>query len=180
MEEALKRAMAPLIHRIDELGSAVQAAAGGAPAAATAVAAVPPRPVVGLHMWGGKMRRVPESFQLPQGGLLPAFLQWHIGDPVKGYPPLRYLDPCDVGDEKDPVGLNKQKRLADLQKIMKMMEDEVKKKNKWVESPTLSQANEMFSVALPALGIPQTTPKGRKRRMDQLAWTTFVRDLNRK
>jgi len=48
-------------------------------------------------------------------------------------------------------------------------------KQLWCENASVSQVNEMFDKALPVLKIPDRTPKGRKRRLEQIKWATVVR-----
>lgn len=53
---------------------------------------------------------------------------------------------------------------------------EIRRKEAWVDSPTATEVKKMYDAALPALHIPATTATGRKRRLEQLNWATFVRD----
>lgn len=47
----------------------------------------------------------------------------------------------------------------------------------WIESPTLEQVNKMYEDSIGVVGIPEMTPKGHKRRLEQIRWTTVVREV---
>lgn len=118
--------------------------------------------------WGGSAHLVPEDFVFPAGGLLQAFQAWCIGDPAKGYPPLRSLSVADMSTK------NNRKRLCDFKLIMSKLEDISKSSGVWIENPSPQQVNDMFGIAEPGLGISEASPKDRKRRKSQISWSTSV------
>ena len=77
-----------------------------------------------MYEWGGKPRRVPETFKLPVGNVHTTWLQWCLGssDPTNAYPPLRRLECLDMGDDKVPEQRNKRRKLSDLRGLMGTME----------------------------------------------------------
>lgn len=60
---------------------------------------------------------------------------------------------------------------------MRTLEKVLNDHSQWIPEATLEQANTMFDQAISHLQIPATTPKARKRRIDQLSWATLVRRL---
>ena len=45
-----------------------------------------------------------------------------------------------------------------------------------MDRPKADDVHRMFEAAVPILRIAKSTDKGRKRRLDQLCWSTIVRD----
>ena len=66
------------------------------------------------------------------------------------------------------------KRLSDFKLVMKTLEDHLKTSNRWVRNPNEVQINEMYDFSFPILGITNSTPTGRVRRLEQLSWITAV------
>jgi hypothetical protein len=126
----------------------------------------------GLYSWGGKLRRLPESFQLDtKWPIKIAFDLWFGGNPAKGYPPLRAVEPSDVSDDKSV-----RKRFSDLKKLMERLEMDLKRNNNFVENPLQVQLSGMFGkLSGEALLLGAETPTGKKRREEQLAWTSYRR-----
>jgi hypothetical protein len=60
------------------------------------------------------------------------------------------------------------------------MLQQLKDAGEWKETPTLQEVNAMYESSIGVIGTPATTPRGRKRRMEQIKWTTVVRDVNRR
>ena len=52
-----------------------------------------------------------------------AFQLWCLGDPLGKYPPLRNLQPVDLGDDSVQAQKNKRRRLADLRSLMIQFEE---------------------------------------------------------
>jgi hypothetical protein len=52
-------------------------------------------------------------------------------------------------------------------------EEKLKAVGEWKEQPTIEQVTAMWAVIAP--NIANTSPTGRKRRLEQLAWTTLTR-----
>lgn len=124
-----------------------------------------------MHMWGGKMHCVPEHFSFPNGGALVAWQEYCCGNSGKGYPPLRVLQNSDMSSP------NLKRRLADYHFLMRTVEDEVKSNGNWILNPSLSEANEMFQAGCRAIELPASTSHNRKRRGNQLKWTTYVNEV---
>lgn len=75
-----------------------------------------------LH-WGGRFRKVPESFNIPSCPLQTAFNLWFLGDEAQQHPPYRTLNPIDMGDDKVRAQKRKRRSLADLKSLMTVMEN---------------------------------------------------------
>jgi len=131
-----------------------------------------------LYCWGGKHRRLPQSFEFPRVVPRVMFQLWQLGDPQKKYPPLCTLTPVDLGDDSVREQKNKRRRLADLRSLMSEFENAISKKDCRPRGPlNVANVNEMFdAVAKEVLKIPDRTPTGRKRLNDQAVWTTVVRE----
>lgn len=140
-------------------------------------------------MWGGKLRRVPENFKFPSTGVRETWREWWLGNHELGYPALRNLDSVDMGDASNKNGKNKRRRLCDLQKLMKRMESvrtDFRRPLTYFQAlvatsdltlqPTPMQVDQMYEKAYPALKIPTTTPKNR-RRPRPITWRTVVREV---
>ncbi len=130
-----------------------------------------------IYTYEGRLHRVPADFELPRGTTLLAWQLYVCGDDAKRYPPLRRLQPSDIGSNK-----NKRKRFSDYNFIMKMVMEKVKADHKWVDNPSLTQANEMFTVGEAALSAvlaeSDVQVGGRKRkRSGQMRWTTVAKLL---
>ncbi len=127
-----------------------------------------------VFSWGGRLHLLPENFAFPDAGVLAAWQYYTCGDASKNYPPLRTIEPCDMKDK------NMKRRLADFKFLMNELEERVKAAGRWVVDPTLQQANDMFQASGFLNFIAAVTPHNRKRRVDQIKWTTFVNILRAK
>ena len=145
---------------------AVQPDAGSAPAAHS-----------GSHMfmWGGKLRRVPQGFELPVGNALHAWQQYCCGDVSLGIAPLRFLETSDLSDK------NAQKRLSDFHGLFNALEGELREGGHWIDMPTEQQANDMYyrETTWATLAAPAKSLHDRARRLSQLAWSTMVNSFRR-
>jgi len=104
---------------------------------------------------------------------------WCLGDPARKYAPLRLLDPIDVGDDTIKVQKNNRRCLSDLKSVMGRLETDWKSCAPWPATLTLKNVNEMYDSVVKVLAISDKTPKGRKRRIEQIVWTTVVREFLR-
>eukprot|EP00644_Phytophthora_capsici_P011208 jgi/Phyca11/110442/e_gw1.18.246.1 len=53
--------------------------------------------------WGGRFRRVPQEFQLPDCSVATLWIKWQCGNATKKIPPLRMLDGLDMPNRKGLV-----------------------------------------------------------------------------
>ncbi|ETP46520.1 hypothetical protein F442_07246 [Phytophthora nicotianae P10297] len=53
-------------------------------------------PVIPSFFWGGRFRRVPQEFQLPDCSVATLWVMWQCGNATKKIPPLRMLDGLDT------------------------------------------------------------------------------------
>ena len=119
-----------------------------------------------VYCWGGRMRKLPESFIFGKMTLLVAFLHWCVGNDTR--PPLRNVNSIDFSKKNV-------KLFCEYKFVMKLLEEELKAKMVWIEKPSIEQATNMFFEAFPCLNIGNTTVCGRERRIDQLQWRTCAR-----
>jgi hypothetical protein len=120
-----------------------------------------------MYVWNDKPHLFPEDFSFPDGSTLLAWQEWCCGNAMKGYPPLRQLTSSDLTSRK------KKKQLSDFRFLMGTIEDEVKRLGQWVDHPTLDQANAMYALAHSILYHDAVSPKNRKRRPNDIKWTTM-------
>ena len=137
-----------------------------------------PRPAA--FFWHNKFRKVPENFAIPRGTVEKAFRYYSRGDPAKDFPPLRELALTDVGDDNmGHVYRNKRRRLAEVKTLFRPVEAFLRESGQWVDNPTEEEVQTMFTAGRDVLSISATTRTNRKRRLDQLQWTTAARHIVR-
>jgi len=124
LKETMKAMMEPLYRRLPEAAALAThaAAVGGAALAAVPVAGAALR--WPTYQWGGRLRRVPETFKLPPGNVRHAWQLWCLGsdDACNPHPPIRQLDQRDMGEESVEAQRNKRRKLSDLRSLMGKME----------------------------------------------------------
>lgn len=133
-----------------------------------------------LFAWGGRLHMVPQDFTLPPVPASQAFMLWVSGSVEKKYPPLRLLSPTDM-----PT-LNTRKRYSDLKTFMSVLESDAKRGRKaywprlangaWKHSLTVTEARDVFKKVAGSISISNSTNKGRKRRIEQLAWSSHFKE----
>src|SRR5262249_24896899 len=121
-----------------------------------------------VYVWGSGRHLAPENFAFPEGSAVVAWQQYMCGNAAKGYPPLRVLRPSDMATT------NLRKRLSDFRFLMPCLEDRVRAEGQWLENPTLAEAAAMFAVGCQAITVADSTPAERKRRLEQIHWSTHV------
>ena len=137
------------------------------------------RPTDELYMWGGGIHRVPEDFQLPSGTVRQAFLMYAAGNAELEHPPLMVLNGSDMSTT------HKKKRFSELRSLMVVLVREAQSEPHavWPKTPggaweprlTMAQAATVYEAVKDAIALPARTPKGRRRRREQLRWTTHAR-----
>lgn len=60
---------------------------------------------------------------------------------------------------------------------MVKIEAKVKDEGKWIQNPSVAQANEMYECGKESIQVPQMTHKQRRRRLAQMSWTTVAKIL---
>lgn len=124
-----------------------------------------------LHMWGGRLNTIPETFTLPTGTLLLAWQYWCCGNPAKEYPPLLSIRPSEISNPAV------RKRYSDYKFIMMIIQSAAIDTGTWIRPATAIQANRMFTLNENALRLPAVTSKNRERRIGQLQWTSVAKEL---
>jgi hypothetical protein len=143
-----------------------------APSAASAAAPAQPQGNF-LFSWGGLFHRLPEDFTFPSMNVLSAWQLWMCGDPSKQHPPFRKVTVDDFRPHS-----NQRKRFSDLRFLMRIMEQHVNEANAWIvagTSPTLLEANAMFTVAFPRLGLFDATSSQRAAQFSLLSVVKLLR-----
>ncbi|ETI34606.1 hypothetical protein F443_18931, partial [Phytophthora nicotianae P1569] len=118
------------------------------------------------HFWGGRFRRVPAGFHVPDCSIRQAWLLWRCGNEAKRWPPFRLLDGRDVPDRKQ------QRRLSDLRFVMKKLEHDATSKNLLQDCRSIEDATNMYLACVDSVAAESTTERSRKRRRGQLSWST--------
>ena len=119
-------------------------------------------------MWNGAFHLVPEDFTLPNCDMATAWQLWCCGYLSRGYPPYRKLTPSDMANSN--VG----KRLCDFRFLMNVLEDKARANNIWNPTAIIVQANQIFQSVKSVLVLDAQSEKNRKRRADQIKWSTMV------
>ncbi|MEZ0209060.1 MAG: hypothetical protein ACAH17_02710 [Candidatus Paceibacterota bacterium] len=123
----------------------------------------------------GQLRRVPESFSFDT--TLPTqtmFQLYCLGDRNSHICPYRKLESTDLPD------LRQKKRLSDMFALLGPVEAALKRQKQWQLNPTIDQVNEMWELGAPIIAVDHKTPKGRERRLKQLAWSTHLREYRKR
>jgi hypothetical protein len=126
-------------------------------------------------MVNGQLRRVPEDFNFDT--TLPTqtmFQLYCLGDQNTHIGPYRKLESTDLPD------LRQKKRLSDMFALLRPIETALKKQKQWKANPTIEHVNEMWELGGPIIAVDGSTPKGRKRRIMQLAWSTHLREYRKR
>jgi hypothetical protein len=117
-----------------------------------------------LYYWGGRHRRVPESFKFPDCPPLQLWQQWLCGNHELGYPPLRRLETHDLTRSM-------QKRMCDARKLMNRLTAQAARFDIEIpRRPTLAEANEIFQRCQSVILVPEVTEHRRQRRKGQIGW----------
>ncbi|KAE8902325.1 hypothetical protein PF003_g14132 [Phytophthora fragariae] len=115
------------------------------------------------HYWGGKFRRVPTEFDIPDCSVRHVWLLWLCGNKAKQVPPLRLLDGHDMPSRK------LQKRLSQLRYVMRKIESCATSKGLLQRTLTIEEATQVFLDCADSVAVPDTTEQSRKRRRGQLS-----------
>ena len=117
-----------------------------------------------------KFTFLPPNFKLPAKTLKDAWISYCCWDDRKIIPPLRTVR-----------GSFMEKKLRQpfckYKKIMEAIVAEAKRLDVWVEPTDPQSALSILSKIDLSKLIPVTTKKKRKRRLEQLSWTTLVKDI---
>jgi hypothetical protein len=123
----------------------------------------------------GQLRRVPEDFVFDT--TLPArtlFQLYCLGDQNAHIGPYRQLE------SRDFVSAEQKKRLSDMFALMRPVESALKQQQRWQKRPSVDKVNEMWEIGANVIAVETRTPKGRKRRTKQLAWSTQLREYRKR
>jgi len=144
----------------------------GSASARTAAAAAVSVTMVPMYTWtDGTKHPVPQSFALPKGTVLTAWVQYCCGDPAVQYPPLRSLLPTDM-----PTNAIR-KRFSDFKWLMRKIEQQAERAHLMGVEMTIEEATRAYNICRGAVQVPELTEKRRKRRVGQMQWTSTVKVL---
>ena len=117
----------------------------------------------------GRLHIFPFDFTLPAGPSSIAWQYWLCGDRSRGYPPLRLLRPVDLPSARI------RKRRSEYAFLMGALETRARQLPIWKETPTVIEANRIFEESKKdVLVLDEQSDKKRKRRPEQVSWTTMV------
>lgn len=127
----------------------------------------------GLWHHHGKLRRCPEDWTFPNScSLAICYDLWHCGDEVKKICPLKLFKPADV--DFVPRG---RKNLDDMRFVCTKIDSEAKRLNLYKTKMSRQEVRKCLLRSKQALGVSSTTKTGRKRRLESLSWSTFLREM---
>jgi len=121
-----------------------------------------------LHPYPG-MKRIPPGFKLPTSNLQTAWLNYLCWDDQRRVTPLRWIFGHELNRNLSP-------RFASYRTLMEAIITRAKEQGVWVETTDPIVAKRILNDVDLSDFIPTETPKGRKRRIDQLRWTTLSND----
>eukprot|EP00013_Stygamoeba_regulata_P029122 CAMPEP_0177655818 /NCGR_PEP_ID=MMETSP0447-20121125/15192_1 /TAXON_ID=0 /ORGANISM="Stygamoeba regulata, Strain BSH-02190019" /LENGTH=204 /DNA_ID=CAMNT_0019159807 /DNA_START=132 /DNA_END=743 /DNA_ORIENTATION=- len=126
-----------------------------------------------VHMWGGKLRLLPQNYELPTVHLGFVWRLWWVGNEAAGVPPLRHVTGHDFGTDR------KRKDYSDWKRICESLEWIVKKKCR-LSIPaqcTVADVDGMFDAALDELtkGLAEQEAITAKRELRSMRPATFVK-----
>lgn len=141
-----------------------------------------------LHLYGGKLHRVPADWRIPRCGCFTLWRQWWIGDSVRQIPPLRHLSIKDIEHLNNiplsAVELHRRtgarrntrrrasKLLSDMKFLMRVIWQMVLDSNAAPAIITIGSDDFMFKAVSEKLIV--------NIRDDQKQWLTVVRELRRR
>jgi len=141
-----------------------------------------------VHVYAGKMSRVPADWCFPRCGVFDLWRQWWIGDLVRQIPPLMYIDFKDVDHlDEVPVGEEEmhgrtgakkasqravRKTLCNMKFLMRWVSYKVKEAGAKEEEATILSVDRMFQAVAHLFSMG--TCDGQKK------WITVVNTLCRK
>lgn len=140
-----------------------------------------------LHIYGGRMHRVPKDWRTPKCNVFLLWRQWWIGDNLRNIPPLQFLDTKDI-EHVDAIPLSRieqhrrtgyfkeqrrkaSKTLSNMRYLMKVVLKYVREANAVTSVMTTTSVDNMFKTVAHRLisGC----------RDDQKRWITVVRELRK-
>lgn len=127
-----------------------------------------------VFMWQGGFHLLPEEYKLPILSCRNAFSLWCYGNPLQKVPPLRFVKPTDFSNSKE------RKKFSEFKFVMHTIEKNLKIDPSCIENYSLEKVQEIFTKTKEALGIEDHTVKNRKRRLEQLSWTSAAVFLRNK
>jgi len=115
------------------------------------------------------VRAVPPDFKVPTVSLQQAWQQYWLGNHEKGYPPLRQWKARDMHTK------TAKNRFGEYRSLMQILEQKLKDDMgaAWKEPTTLEEVNQLYSQACHVIAVPELTAKNRRRRVNELSWSTI-------
>jgi hypothetical protein len=131
----------------------------------------------GVRTWlvRGAVRRVPEDFRFDTK--LPArrlFELYCLGDAQTQIAPYNSLESIDLVSSKE------KKRLSDMQALLEPVKQSLTDRGLWMRKPSIAQVHEMWREGEGVIRADNQTPKGKRRRTKQLAWTTQLSQFRKR
>ena len=108
---------------------------------------------------------LPISYEFPSVTPQIMYGLWWIPDFNSGIPALRSIT--------NPLEKHRY-RLADVRFLMEKLDNRARSLGVYNENPTLADIAILYDQVKDAIAIPELTPKGRRRRVSQLKWLSYV------
>ena len=127
---------------------------------------------VWAHYWDGKIRKVPKTFEFPKGkSLLSVFLDWHLPNMDKKYPPLKDLDSFDVANVNRGT-----QRLSELRLVMHTFITFIKKYCSSKVRNLYEQGKKNIEILTEVFNSCKHLYLQEKpsKRIEQMSWESFV------
>lgn len=130
-----------------------------------------------LHVWGGCLRKLPQTFCFPSVDLANAWQLWWLGNKHLSWPPFRFLDTIDM------CFSTQRRQLTEWRFAMNYLRNifERTSRTKIPSKPSEIEVLQAFEAVLPhvkSICSVNGAASG-KRRVSQLKLLTVVRDLRR-
>ena len=126
----------------------------------------------------GLFRHVPPDWTFPVGPLLNCYIYWHHGDDNRKISPLKLIKRSDLtwvtGAKKRYL-----RNLDENRSLFTKLDKEARSQGFLLDgNMTRADTIEAYYASKDVLGIPDKTPKGRKRNWAKLSWSSVVKYIN--
>ena len=136
----------------------------------------------GYQYWivNGIRRKVPPNWTFPNGPIVNIYKYWHHGDENHGIAPMKKFVRSDLTQFEKIEGKKRYlENFEEVKKVCRMIDEEASRNELLKDSQTESETTDIFYKCKNVLGIPERTPKNRKRNFAKLKVATVVREWRR-
>lgn len=125
------------------------------------------------YTWGGKFRKLPEKFTFPSCTVRNLWILWLFGNVEQGIPPYKNLQGSDLPNKNDS------KKLSEMRFLLKKLVLEAQRQELNLLEITFEVAMEFYKRQSRLVQIGQITCKKRRRRNEELSWTTVAKEMRK-